>query len=158
MADRETETRQRWLEYRERLDTLDATITSLMDRWSISALRAALGIVFIWFGGLKVLGVSPAADLVASTVYVVPPEVFVPVLGVWEALIGLCLLYRPLIRVGLLLLAIQLPGTFLPLVILPNVVYVTFPYALTVEGQYIIKNLVIIAAALVIGGTVRDEP
>ncbi|RLM53531.1 hypothetical protein DVK02_13745 [Halobellus sp. Atlit-31R] len=157
MAARETETRQRWVEYRERLDAIDATIASLMDRWSVPALQAALGIVFIWFGGLKVLGVSPAADLVASTVYVVPSEVFVPVLGVWEVLIGLCLLYRPLIRVGLLLLAVQLPGTFLPLILLPDVVYVTFPHALTVEGQYIIKNLVIIAAALVVGGTVRDE-
>lgn len=55
MTARETETRQRWLEYRERLDALDAPITSLMDRWSVPALRAALGVVFIWFGGLKVL-------------------------------------------------------------------------------------------------------
>jgi uncharacterized membrane protein YkgB len=151
-------TQQPRLTYRERFDAVDATITSLMDRWSIPALRGALGIVFVWFGGLKVVGVSPAADLVAATVYVVPAELFVPVLGVWEVLIGLCLLYRPLTRVGLLLLAVQLPGTFLPLVLLPDVVYVTFPYALTVEGQYIIKNLVIIAAALVIGSTVRDEP
>jgi len=157
MPVRETETQQPQLPYRERFDALDATLTSLMDRWSIPALRAALGIVFVWFGGLKVLGVSPAADLVASTVYIVPAELFVPVLGVWEVLIGLCLLYRPLTRVGLLLLALQLPGTFLPLVLLPEVVYVTFPYALTVEGQYIVKNLVIIAAALTIGSTVRDE-
>ena len=157
MPVRETEPQQPQLPYRERFDALDETLTSLMDRWSIPALRAALGIVFVWFGGLKVLGVSPAADLVASTVYVVPADLFVPVLGVWEVLIGLCLLYRPLTRLGLLLLALQLPGTFLPLVLLPDVVYVTFPYALTVEGQYIIKNLVIIAAALVIGSTVRDE-
>jgi len=157
MTARETETQQPRLPYRERFDALDATLTSLMDRWSIPALRAALGIVFVWFGGLKVLGVSPAADLVASTVYIVPAELFVPVLGVWEVLIGVCLLYRPLTRVGLGLLALQLPGTFLPLVLLPEVVYVTFPYALTVEGQYIVKNLVIIAAALTIGSTVRDE-
>ncbi|MFC6755912.1 MULTISPECIES: hypothetical protein [Haloarcula] len=157
MTARDTERQQPWLNYRERFDEVDATLTSLMDRWSIPALRAALGIVFVWFGGLKVLGVSPAADLVASTVYVVPADLFVPVLGVWEVLIGICLLYRPLTRVGLLLLALQLPGTFLPLVLLPDVVYVAFPYALTVEGQYIIKNLVIIAAALVIGSTVRDE-
>ncbi len=143
--------------YRERFDAIDATIAALMDRWSIPVLRAAVGIVFVWFGALKVLGVSPAADLVASTVYVVPPELFVPVLGVWEVLIGLCLLYRPLIRVGILLLALQLPGTFLPLVLLPEVVYVAFPYGLTVEGQYIVKNLVIIGAALVIGSTVRNE-
>ncbi len=143
--------------YRQRFDELDATIAELMDRWGIPTLRAAVGIVFIWFGALKVVGSSPAAELVASTVYVVPPEVFVPVLGVWEVIIGLCLLYRPLIRLGILLLAVQLPGTFLPLVLLPEVTFLTFPYALTVEGQYIVKNLVIIGAALVIGSTVRNE-
>lgn len=144
--------------YRERFDRVDSAIISVMDRWSIPALRFAVGVVFIWFGALKVFGVSPAADLVASTVYVLPAELFVPVLGVWEVLIGICLLYPPLTRIGLLLLAVQLPGTFLPLVLLPDVVYVTFPYALTVEGQYIIKNLVIIAGALVLGSTVRDDP
>ena len=72
-------------------------------------------------------------------------------------LIGLCLLYRPLIRVGILLLFLQMPGTFLPMVLLPEVVFVTFPFELTVEGQYIVKNLVIIGAALVVGGTVRED-
>lgn len=143
--------------YRDRFDSLDSAVAATMDRWSIPALRVAVGVVFIWFGALKILGVSPAADLVASTVYVLPSELFVPVLGAWEVLIGICLLYPPLTRVGLLLLALQLPGTFLPLVLLPDVVYVTFPHALTVEGQYIIKNLVIIAGALVLGSTVRDE-
>ncbi len=128
-----------------------------MDRLGLPTLRVALGIVFIWFGGLKVIGGSPAADLVAATVYVVPPELFVPILGVWEVLIGLCLLYRPLIRLGILLLFLQMPGTFLPVVLLPEVVFVTFPHELTVEGQYIIKNLVIIGAALVVGGTVRAD-
>jgi uncharacterized membrane protein YphA (DoxX/SURF4 family) len=66
------------------------------------------------------VGVSPASDLVAATVYVLPPEFFVPVLGVWEVLIGGCLLYPPLTRVGLLLLALQLPGTFLPMVLFPR--------------------------------------
>ncbi|SNR32263.1 hypothetical protein [Halorubrum vacuolatum] len=143
--------------YRERFDEIDSRIAELMERWGIPTLRAAVGIVFIWFGALKVVGSSPAAELVASTVYVVPPEVFVPVLGVWEVIIGLCLLYRPLIRLGILLLALQLPGTFLPLILLPEVTFLTFPYALTVEGQYIVKNLVIIGAALVIGSTVRNE-
>ncbi|MWV64396.1 hypothetical protein GRS48_06100 [Halorubrum sp. JWXQ-INN 858] len=140
-----------------RFDALDARIAEVMDRWGVPTLRAAVGIVFIWFGALKIAGVSPAADLVASTVYVVSPELFVPVLGAWEVLIGICLLYRPLIRVGILLLFFQLPGTFLPLVLLPDVVYAGAPYALTVEGQYIVKNLVIIGAALVIGSTVRRE-
>lgn len=143
--------------YRSQLESLDERITEQMDRWGVPALRIAIGVVFIWFGGLKVFDVSPAADLVAATVYIVPPDIFVPILGVWEVVIGLCLLYRPLIRIGILLLFFQLPGTFLPLVLLPEVTFVTFPYALTVEGQYIIKNLVIIGAALVIGGTVRDD-
>ena len=143
--------------YQDRLDDLDVLIASWMSRWGKPWLRVAVAIVFIWFGALKVFDVSPASDLVKATVYVVPPELFVPVLGVWEIVIGICLLYRPLIRLGILLLFFQLPGTFLPLVLLPETVYVTFPYALTVEGQYIVKNLVIIGAALVIGGTVRDE-
>lgn len=99
---------------------------------------------------------SPA-ELVANTVYVVPPELFVPVLGVWEVLIGLCLLYRPLIRLGILLLFLQMPGTFLPLVLLPEVTFARFPHALTLEGQYIVKNLVMIGAALAVGATVRED-
>ncbi len=140
-----------------RIEAADMAIADWMGRWSLPALRVALGIVFIWFGALKVFGVSPAAGLVAETVYLVPPELFVPVLGVWEVLIGICLLYRPLIRLGILLLFLQMPGTFLPVVLLPDVVFTAFPYGLTVEGQYIIKNLVIIGAALVVGSTVRGD-
>ncbi|XVH32275.1 hypothetical protein ACNS7O_03575 [Haloferacaceae archaeon DSL9] len=146
----------------ERLDDADRTVASTMRTYGLPLLRISLGIVFIWFGILKPLGMSPAADLVARTVYVVPPEWFVPILGWWEVAIGICLLYRPLIRVGLLLLFVQMPGTFLPLILLPEVTFTAFPYAPTVEGQYIIKNLVLIGAALVVGGTVRggepDEP
>ena len=143
--------------YREQFDELDDTIAAQMNRWSIPVLRVAIAVVFIWFGALKVFGISPAGDLVAATVYVVDPATFVPILGIWEVVIGICLLYRPLIRVGIFLLFLQLPGTFLPVVLLPEVVFTAFPYGLTVEGQYIIKNLVIIGAALGIGGTVRDD-
>ena len=143
--------------YRKRVDEVDDTVTAEMDRWAVPVLRVAIAVVFVWFGALKVFGISPAGDLVASTVYVVDPALFVPVLGVWEVVIGLCLCYRPLIRFGIFLLFLQLPGTFLPLVLLPEVVFTAVPYGLTVEGQYIIKNLVIIGAALVIGGTLRED-
>ncbi|AFZ71453.1 DoxX family protein [Natronobacterium gregoryi] len=143
--------------YRRRFDEIDARIAAWMDRWGIPVLRVAVAIVFVWFGALKVFDASPAAELVAATVYLVPPELFIPVLGVWEILIGLSLLYRPLVRVGIFLLFLQLPGTFLPIVLLPGVVFTIFPYGLTVEGQYIVKNLVIIGAALVIGSTVRSD-
>lgn len=138
------------------LGEIDATIATWMDRWGQPIVRIALGIVFAWFGILKIIGISPARKLVTMTVPL-PPELFVPVLGGWETIIGICFLYRPLIRVGLFLLLFQLPGTFLPIVVVPDVVFTQFPYGLTTEGQYIIKNLVIIGAALVIGGSVRGD-
>ena len=121
-------------------------------------MRYAIGWLFIWFGALKVVGISPAEDLIEATVVLIAPEVFIPLLGVWEVTIGICFLVKPLLRLGILLLFLQLPGTFLPMVFLPQAVYTVFPYGLTVEGQYIVKNLVIIGAALVIGGTVRGSP
>jgi len=137
-------------------DTLDRQIAAFMRRYGVVALRWAIGIVFIWFGALKLVpGLSPAEGLVKATVFFMDPDLFFPILAVWEILIGVCLIVRPLIRVALLLLALQMPGTFLPLVLLPDITFTAFPYGLTLEGQYIIKNLVIIAAGLVVGGTVR---
>jgi len=126
-----------------------------MEYYGHRLLRYSLAIIFIWFGLLKPLGMSPAAELVANTVYWLPPDVFLPILGWWEVAIGVGLLFRPLVRMALFLLFLQLPGTALPLLLLPNVCFSKFPIGLTLEGQYIIKNLTIISAAIVIGGTVR---
>ena len=149
--------RSRLGRWTERFDRIDRTVADTMERFGIPVMRVALGIVFVWFGALKLVGISPAADIVARTVYFFPPETFLPVLGAWEVLIGACLLYRPLIRVGILLLFFQMPGTFLPVVLSPDLVFTVVPYGLTVEGQYIVKNLVIIGAALAVGGTVRGD-
>ena len=138
-----------------RLSEVDRRIAAWMARHGVRLLRYSIAVVFIWFGVLKPLGVSPAADLVARTVYVVDPSWFVPMLGWWEVAIGVCMLWRPLIRASIALLALQMPGTFLPLVLLPDVCFTRVPWAPTLEGQYIIKNLVLISAALVIGATVR---
>jgi len=138
---------------------LDRYIAGFMTKYGIVSLRWAVGIVFIWFGALKLFpGMSPAEELVKNTVYFFDPGWFFPLLGVWEMLIGLFLIIRPLIRVAILLLFLQMPGTFLPLVLLPDVCFTAFPFGLTLEGQYIVKNLVIIGAALVVGGTVRENP
>ena len=143
----------------QELDPLDRRIAGFMTKYGVVALRWTVGIVFIWFGALKLFpGMSPAEELVKNTVYFVDPAWFFPFLGVWEMVIGLFLLIRPLIRVAIFLLFLQMPGTFLPLVLLPDVCFTDFPFGLTLEGQYIIKNLVIISAALVVGGTVRDNP
>ena len=138
------------------VDRMDALITAWMARYGLVIMRVGLGVVFFWFGVLKLFpGLSPAEDLVRNTIYFMDPDLFIPVLAIWEALIGLGLIFGKYMRVTLLLLFMQMPGTALPLVLLPDVVWTHFPYGLTLEGQYIIKNLVLIGAGLVLGGTVR---
>lgn len=137
------------------LDRVDERIAAFMNRHGTRLLRYALAIVFIWFGALKFTAFSPATDLASRTMPLIPREIFIPMLAAWEVLIGICLLFRPLVRFAIALLAPQMIGTFLPLVLLPGDTWTRFPWAPTLEGQYIIKNLVIIAAAMVIGGTVR---
>ena len=136
---------------------IDPVIAGWMERNGIRMLRISVGLVFIWFGALKTAGMSPAQELVARTVYWFPPEAFIPFLGWWEVLIGTGLLARPLTRVAIALLFLQMPGTFLPLILLPEVCFTHAPFGLTMEGQYIIKNLVLISAAIVVGGTVRNK-
>lgn len=130
---------------------IDRVLIKTLNRISLPILRISLGAIFIWFGALKPLGNSPANDLIIKTVYWFNPDIFIPILGIWEIVIGLCLLYTPFIRAGLFLLALQMPGTFLPLILLPEVCFVNFPFDLTLEGQYIVKNLVLIGAAIVVG-------
>ena len=143
-------------------DTIDKAIAGFMRRWGIPALRISLGIIFIWFGILKPLGLSAAAPLVEKTVHWMPlfsPETWVAIIGWWEVAIGVSFLFRKTLRIAIALLALQMVGTFMPLVMLPSIAFQSghIPYAPTVEGQYIIKNLLIISAALVVGGTVRKE-
>ena len=137
-------------------DDLDLFVTEFMSKWGVTLLRYSLGIIYIWFGALKPLGLSPAQELVENTVYWFEnPKTFVPILGIWEVVIGITMIIKPLIRVSIILLFIQMPGTFLPLVLFPEVCFTGFPFGLTLEGQYIVKNLIIISAALVVGSTVR---
>ncbi|MFL5489034.1 MAG: DoxX family membrane protein [Gemmatimonadaceae bacterium] len=145
----------------ERFNALDARITRWMARYGVPLLRVSLGVVFLWFGALKFFpGLSPAQDLAARTILtlsfgVVGPAVSVPVLAAWECLIGLGLLTGIFMRATLFLLAVQMAGTLTPLVLFPSEVFLRIPYAPTLEGQYIIKNAVLISAAIVIGATVR---
>ncbi len=133
-----------------------------MHRWGILALRLSFGIIFIWFGVLKPLGLSAAEPLVIATVRWLPlfdAELWVIIIGWWEVAIGVAFLFRRTVRVAIALLALQMVGTFMPLILLPAVTFQAghLPYAPTMEGQYIIKNLMIISAALVVGGTVRGS-
>jgi uncharacterized membrane protein YkgB len=141
-------------------DALDRRIAAFMNRWGTAALRVSLALIFIWFGILKPLGLSPAEPLVRASVEWMPhfsPATWLAIIGWWEVAIGVTFLFRSTIRIAIALLAIQMFGTFMPLVMLPQVTFQPggMPYAPTMEGQYIIKNLLIISAALVVGGTVH---
>lgn len=143
---------------RGRWDRLDQRMIGFMTTRGVGLLRVALAIVFIWFGVLKVAGVSPVADLVAGTVYWLQPEQFVPFLGLWEIIVGLGLLLGIALRLVLLLFWLQMAGTFLVLVMRPEISFQSGnPLLLTVTGEFVIKNLVLIAAGLVIGSTVRSR-
>ena len=99
------------------LSGLDDTISRFLQRWSITLLRLSVGVVFIWFGALKVFDVTPVADLVADTVYWVDPDWFVPFLGAFEIVVGVGLISGRALRVVLGLFTLQMAGTFLVLVV-----------------------------------------
>ena len=102
----------------------------------------------------------PASDLATRTIAkltggAIASDFSLKLLAAWEVLIGLGLLTGRLLRITLLMLFLQMAGTVLPLFFFPDETWRAFPYAPTLEGQYIIKNLVLISAGLVLGGTVR---
>jgi uncharacterized membrane protein YphA (DoxX/SURF4 family) len=146
-----------------RFDRIDRWLSLRMARWGVVLLRSTLGIVFIWFGLLKPLGLSPAEPLVLATVAWMPlfdAQTWLAVIGWWEVAIGVTFLIPATLRIAIALLFLQMVGAFMPLVILSDVTFQggRAPFAPTMEGQYIIKNLVLIAAALAVGGTVRARP
>ncbi len=145
----------------ERFDRLDSMITAWMARHGVTVTRLALGLVFLWFGVIKfVPGWSPAADLAIRTIDkltlgLMPASVSLPILALWESLIGIGLLSGRFLRLTLLLLFLQMPGTMLPLLFFPSETFVHIPFSPTMEGQYIVKNLILVGAAIVVGSTVR---
>mgnify|MGYP001251381681 CR=1 FL=1 len=140
----------------ERFDRLDRLITRWMARTGIVLLRISIGVVFFWFGALKLFpDASPASDLIRTSITFLPSDVFIPFLGVWEMIIGAGFVTGRFLRLTILLMMLQMGGAASPLVLNPDAVWRSFPFELTLEGQYIIKNLVLISAALVIGATVR---
>ena len=127
----------------------------------LTLLRLALGVVFFWFGVLKFFpDASPAEALAGKTIETltfgaIPQATGLMILAVWESLIGIGLFIGRWMRAVLLLLFVQMLGTITPLFLFPSETFTTFPIAPTLEGQYIIKNIVIVSAAIVLGATVR---
>ena len=128
-------------------------ILRFLGRMSEPFARFGLFVIYAWFGLLKVFGVSPAEHLVQHlferTIHFIPFDVFLILFGAFEVLIGVLFLVKGAERLVLPLLAVHMITTFLPLFFLPQETWSGF-LVLTLEGQYIVKNLALMAAALAI--------
>ena len=142
----------------------DQKIRGWMKQFGILSLRISLGIVFFWFGILKFFpDMSPAEDLAGQTFEIltfglVPQNLAIKVLATWECAIGLGLLMGRFMRVVLLLLILQMVGAMSPIFLFPEKVFAQIPWVPSLEGQYIIKNIVLISAAIVLGSKVGKLP
>ncbi len=141
----------------------DSAITKWMSKHGVPFLRISIGVVFLWFGALKFIpGASPAEQLATKTISVltfgvVKPAVSIYLLASLEVIIGIALILRVFLRTTLLLLFFQMLGTVTPLFIFPHETFSSIPFVPTLEGQYIIKNIILISAGIVIGSTVRKR-
>jgi uncharacterized membrane protein YphA (DoxX/SURF4 family) len=146
---------------RWKIDKLEIRMVGWWAKNGITLLRLSLGFIFFWFGVLKFFpGASAAEALATRTISVltfghVPPAVSLPVLATWECAIGIGLLSGRFLRATLVLLFAQMAGTFLPLAFFPHETFKLFPFIPNLEGQYIVKNLVLVSAGLVVGATIR---
>jgi len=149
-----------------RVDGTDGRLRSVelvVQRWliahSIAVLRVSLGAVFFAFGVLKFFpGVSPAQNLVVRTtdiltIGVIPAGVALVLVATLECVIGLCLITGRAMRAGVYLLAIQLIGILSPLVLLTGRMFAGPHGAPTLEGQYVLKDLILVGAGLVVAAT-----
>ncbi len=142
----------------DRLNRVDRAITAFMGKYAIPCLRVALGITYIWFGALKIFGVSPVADLVRKTSLFLPNRLVVQLVGTWEVAVGTGLLFRVALRPTLLLFFLQMLSTFMVLIVRPREAFRDGnPLLLTERGEFIVKNLVFLAAGIAIGSTARRK-
>ncbi len=145
----------------ESLRERDEALTRWMAKYGVFLLRISVGIVFFWFGVLKYFpGLSPATDLATKTIDtltfgIISGTLALYILATLEVAIGIGLIFGVFLREILLLLLFQMMGTITPLFLFTSEAFTQIPYAPTLEGQYIIKNIVIVSAGIVIGATVR---
>ncbi len=119
---------------------------------STRLLRWAIGINYFWFGALKFFnGLSPAEALAKNTIHVItfgliPDDVNLFLLALWEVGIGILFLSGRFVRFGANAAVVHMIFTFVPLFAFPEVSFSHAPYGFTIVGQYIVKNLVFLAA------------
>ncbi len=135
---------------------LENVIHHHLVRHSVVVLRVAVGLVFFGFGILKYFpGISPAQGITEDTTHIlflglVPGDVALPMIATLECVIGLCLITGKAMRVGIWLLAVEFVGILSPLVLLPGRLFSGPDHAPTLEGQYVLKDIILVGAAMVI--------
>lgn len=141
--------------------TFDKELIHFFRRVSVPLARIGLFVIFFWFGLLKVIGLSPATmlvqDLFVNTIPFMPFPTFLVLFGLFEMLIGVLFLIRGLERIAILLLFIHMITTLMPLVLIPQETWSAM-FVPTLEGQYIIKNLALIATAVGIASHLHPIP
>jgi putative oxidoreductase len=148
--------RRRWI---TSISELEHRIAALVRPYSLAMLRVSLGVIFIWFGALKVADVTPVAALVAGTVPWVDAAWFVPLLGAVEVVVGIALIAGRRLTVVSVVLVAHLAGTLLVLVMQPQVAFQHGnPLLLTTEGEFVMKNIVLISAGLVLASRPQVRP
>lgn len=144
---------------RNEIVKMDHTIIRALKYHNNSIARVGLFVIFFWFGMLKVLGFSPATPLVTAQYNLIfgthGIEAFMIGFGLFEVVIGILFLIKGAERIVLPLLATHMFTTFLPLILLPHLAW-TDVFVPTLEGQYIIKNLALIAAAVSVGAHLHE--
>lgn len=142
----------------QKLHTLDLKVISFLKRYHILIARIAMFVVFFWFGALKVLSLSPAGPLAETlTERTVGLEYFGTLflaLSLIECLIGILFLIPRAIRVVIPLLLIHMAVVSSPMLLVPDLVWQGF-LTPTLEGQYIIKNIVIVALAIAVAADTK---
>ena len=134
-------------------------LLELINRVAPLALRVSLALVFLWFGALKVTGDSPVLGLVSATVPWLEPTLAMHLLGAVEMLLGIGLLLGRVQRLLLLVLAAHLSGTFLTFFMAPQLMFQHGgPMLLTADGEFVVKNLVLISAALLLAASSASPP
>jgi len=134
---------------------LPSTHKNKFENWLI-ILRISIGVIYVWFGVLKFFpGVSPAEELAKQTIHLITfglikPEVSLVLLAIWETVIGMLLISGYFLRFVIKIVLAHMICTFMPLFLLPDDSFTAAPLALTLVGQYIIKNIVIISSLFVI--------
>ncbi|MBA3239480.1 MAG: hypothetical protein H0T62_14215 [Parachlamydiaceae bacterium] len=142
----------------ETVKQIEKTAIREMRNWGIWLLRVGLGVVFLWFGLLKIFNVSPVVHVIEQTFTFTKdyPGVII-FLGIWEVLVGLGLLFKIYLKITLIFLWLQIGGILMSVFLNPPLFFTGNPFFLTLEGEFVVKNLVILAASIVIGGY-RTKP